>query len=136
MNQVRITGIADVNRVLREIAPREAKNLMRATTADLAKGIAADAKTNAPTDQGDVRKGIGHKRARGTRDIVKAEVVANKGGAGFYWRFLEYGQGPDGVEHAFFLKALQKAKGEIAQRYLEAFTSKLVARLARKNKAG
>lgn len=134
MNRVTITGIEDVNRVLREIAPNEAKNLMRATTAELAKGIAADAKEFAATDDGDLRKGIGHKRARGDRNTVKAEVIANKGGRSFYWRFLEYGQGPDRVEHAFFLKALQKAQGEIGQRYLQAFTDKLIKRLARKNR--
>ena len=128
---VKITGIADVSRILAEIAPKEAKNLMRATTADLAKGIAADAKTFAPTDVGDLRKSIGHKRARGDRETVKAEVIANKGGGAFYWRFLEYGDGPDGVEHAFFLKALRKAETELPQRYLEAFTDKLVKRLAR-----
>jgi len=38
--EIRIQGIEDVSRVLQEIAPREAINLLRATTADLAKGIA------------------------------------------------------------------------------------------------
>lgn len=132
--EIRIRGIEDVNRVLQEIAPNEARNLMRATTADLAKGIAADARTNAPKDKGDVADGIKHKRARGSRDVVKAEVVANTNGTSFHWRFREYGQGPDGREDAFFLRALMKANAEIGQRYLEAFTSKLVSRLARKGK--
>lgn len=132
--EMRIRGIEDVNRVLREIAPNEAKNLMRATTADLAKGIAKDARDNAPVDQGDVRAGIKHKRARGDRNTVKAEVVANANGKSFHWRFREYGQGPDGREDAFFLRALMKAETELAQRYLETFTDKLVRRLARKSK--
>lgn len=132
--EMRIRGIEDVNRVLQEIAPREAKNLMRATTADLAKGIAQDAKANAPVDHGDVAAGIKHKRARGDRTTVKAEVVANANGTSFHWRFREYGQGPDGREDAFFLRALMKANSEIAQRYLDAFTDKLVRRLARKSK--
>jgi hypothetical protein len=126
-----IRGIEDVNRILREIAPNEAKNLLRATTADLAKGVAADARALAPRDQGDVAAGIKHKRARGDRNTVKAEVVANPDRSTFYWRFLERGQGPDGVEHAFFLRALQKARGEIGSRYLAVFTDKLVRRLAR-----
>lgn len=134
MTNIRITGIADVNRVLREIAPREAVNLMRATTADLAKGIAKDAKANAPTDKGDVRGGIKYKRARGDKNTVKAEVVANTNGTSFHWRFLEYGQGPDNVEHAYFLGALMKAQTEIEQRYLQSFTDKLTSRLARKSK--
>lgn len=132
--EMRIRGIEDVNRVLREIAPNEAKNLLRATTADLAKGIAADARANAPKDKGDVAAGIKHKRARGDRMTVKAEVVANTNGTSFHWRFREYGQGPDGREDAFFLRALMKANGEMAQRYLEVFTDKLLRRLARKSK--
>lgn len=134
MSQVRIRGIEDVNRVLQEIAPREAINLMRATTAELAKGIAQDAKANAPVDEGNIRAGIKHKRARGTRTTVKAEVVANANGTSFYWRFREYGQGPGGREDAFFLRALMKAQAEIGQRYLAAFTDKLVRRLARKGR--
>lgn len=132
--EIRIRGIEDVNRVLQEIAPREAINLMRATTADLAKGIAQDAKANAPVDEGNVAGGIKHKRARGGKNTVKAEVVANANGTSFYWRFREYGQGPDGREDAFFLRALMKANAEIGQRYLAAFTDKLVKRLARKAK--
>ena len=134
MSSIRITGIADVNRVLQEIAPREAINLMRATTADLAKGIANDAKAKAPKDKGDRVGGIKHKRARGDKNTVKAEVLANTNGTSFYWRFLEYGQGPDGVEHAYFLGALMQAQSEIEQRYLQSFTDKLTSRLARKSK--
>jgi hypothetical protein len=124
-----------VNRVLREIAPNEAKNLLRATTADLAKGIAADARELAPRDQGDVVEGIKHKRARGDRYTIKAEVVANANRKSLYWRFLEYGQGPDGVEHAYFLRALQKSRADLRTRYLSVFTDKLVRRLARLSKS-
>lgn len=131
--EVRIRGIEDVNRILREIAPNEAKNLMRATTADLAKGIAEDARAGAPVDTGDIAGGIKHKRARGDRNTVKAEVVANANKKSFYWRFREYGQ--DGApEAAFFLNALMKANGEISQRYLSVFVDKLTRRLARKSK--
>lgn len=132
MADVRIRGIEDVNRVLSEIAPNEAKNLMRATTLELAKGLAEDARSMAPQDQGDVAAGIKHKRARGKRDQIKAEVVANANGKSFYWRFREYGQGPDGREDAFFLRSLQKGNAEMGDRYLKVFTDKLIKRLARK----
>lgn len=134
MTNIRITGIPDIKRVLNEIAPREAINLMRATTADMAKGIAADARDAAPSEHGDLKGGIKHKRARGDKNTVKAEVVANANGSSFYWRYLEYGQGPDGVEHAYFLGALMKGQAELNQRYLKSFTDKLTSRLARKSK--
>lgn len=134
MSNIRIRGISDVKRVLAEIAPREAINLMRATTADLAKGLAVDARANARVDEGDLMRGIKHKRARGTRTTVKAEVVANADGKSFHWRFREYGQGPDGREDAMFLRALMDSQGDLEQRYLKSFTDKLTSRLARKAK--
>lgn len=125
-----IVGIADVNRTLQQIAPREAKNLLRATVYDIASQLAKTGKANAPADDGDLKKGIKPKRERGTRTSVESTVRA----APFYWRFLEYGQGPDGVEHAFFLKALQEMRPNLDQVYLKAFVKKLEARLARERK--
>ena len=136
MASVTITGIEDVKATLLEMAPNEARNIMRATVMELAKGLAADAKQNAPRDEGDVADGIGYKRARSKRDVLKAEVVANTNGTSFHWRFREYGQGPDGREDAFFLKALQAAEAEIGARYLKAYAEKLTKALARKAKRG
>jgi HK97 gp10 family phage protein len=130
--EVTIRGIEDVNRTLMMIAPREAKNLMRTTVHDMAGQLRKDAQARAPKDDGDLRKAIRHKRARGTRDRVQSDVVVER--KAFYWRFLEYGQGPDGVEHAFFLKALQSLRGNIEAIYLRSFVKKLEARLARERR--
>lgn len=130
---VTITGVADVNRMLTQIAPKEAKNLMRAVVHDVAVQVAKDAKSRAPSDEGDLKASIKAKRQRGTRETV--ESAAGVYGKAWYWRFLEYGQGPDGVEHAFFLQALQAIRPEIDRVYLESFVRKLEARLARLRKA-
>ena len=45
----------------------------------------------------------------------------------FYWRFLEYGDGPDGVEHAFFLRAKEKVMNSGAP--FASFAKRLTARL-------
>lgn len=131
---VTVTGIEDVNRILREIAPNEARNLMRATVTDMAKQIAKDAKGNAPSDQGDLAAAIHHKRERetGDREVIRATAKVAK--SAFYWRYLEYGQGPDGVEHAFFLKAVNALKPDLERLYLRIFADKLVKRLARLHK--
>ena len=130
---VTIRGIADVNRVLKTIAPNEAKNLMRATVAQIAKDFATEGADRAPKDQGVLAGAVKSKRERGTRNTIAATVrVAPQA---FYWRFLEYGQGPDGVEHAMFLQTLQALRPDLERRYLEIFVTKLLARLARKNKA-
>lgn len=131
---VKVTGTKEVVQVLVDLGPREAKNLMRSTVVEIAKHLATDAKDFSPTDEGDLRRGIKHKRARGTKDVLAAEVVANADGKSFHWRFREYGQGPDRREDAMFLKSLQKTNGDLDGLFLEAFTKKLTARMARKAK--
>ncbi|MGL4296698.1 MAG: HK97 gp10 family phage protein [Aestuariivirga sp.] len=127
---VKVTGLADVKRVLTDIGPKEATNLMRVVVFDMAKQIATDAAARAPSDEGDLKAGIGAKRERGKRHFLAASVR----GSPFYWRYLEYGQGPDGVEHAFFLKTLQALRPDIDRIYLETFVRKLEQRLARQRK--
>jgi hypothetical protein len=131
---VTIRGVEDVNRVLREIAPNEAKNLLRATVHEIAGRLAADARDLSPDNTGLLDQSIRHKRARGTRNIIKSEVVVGR--KAFYWRFLEFGHGPDRVEHAFFLRSLQAIRGRLATTYVQVFADKLVARLARKARIG
>ena len=137
--KVTITGIADVNRILAEIAPREAKNLMRVTTLEIAKELAQDAKTYTPDDPNTaawVGSSFSWKRERGDKNTVAASTIVKKGkgSRSFIWRFLEYGPGPEGVEHAMFLKAFQKMKPEIVPTYLRIFGQKLEARLERLRK--
>jgi hypothetical protein len=129
---VTIRGMEDVRRTLTELGPREAKNLMRVTVTAMAKDFAKDAEPRLPVDQGDLAGSVFSKRERGTKDTLAASVrVASKA---FYWRFLEYGQGPDKVEHAMFLQTLQALRPELNQRYLEIYTAKLIAALKRKAK--
>lgn len=135
---ITVSGIADVNAILSQIAPREGVNLIRATVHDIALQLAKSAKDKAPDDPstgaGDLKSSIKAKRTRGTRERVGSDVTV--AGSAFYWRFLEYGDGPDGVEHAMFLKSLQEMRPEMERVYLEAFAKKLIARLKRaRNKA-
>lgn len=137
--KVTITGIADVNRILAEIAPREAKNLLRNTTLAIAQELAQDAKTYTPDDPSTkewVGSSFNAKRERGNRNTVAASTIVKKakGSRSFIWRFLEYGTGPEGVEHAMFLKAFQKMKPKIVPTYLRIFGAKLEARLKRLRK--
>jgi HK97 gp10 family phage protein len=133
-NRVTITGIADVNRILSEIAPNEARNLLRATITEVAKDVAKLATENAPKESGALKNAISHKRERGKRNILAASAGVGKDA--FYWRFPEYGQGPDGVEHAFFLRAVRSIEPELEARYLNIFGQKLENRLARLRKKG
>lgn len=127
-----VDGIKDVNRILETIAPREAKNIMKAVVFDIAKQVGSDAEDFSPDDTGLLDRSIKPKRERGSRSKVEATVRV--AGGAYYWRFLEFGDGPDGVEHAMFLKALQKLRPQADRVYLESFVKKLEARLARERK--
>lgn len=128
---VKITGIEDVNRALNDFAPKDARNLIRATVQEIATQLAKVAKENAPADSGQLKAGIKAKRDKPTRNTVSSSVRVF---GAYYWRFLEYGDGPDGVEHAYFLKALQDMRPDMDRVYMEAFAKKLAARIKREMK--
>lgn len=128
---VTITGIDAVNYALNEVGPREGRNLIRATVQDIAQQLAKSAKEFAPSDSGSLKSGIKAKRDKGSRDRVSSSVRVF---GAYYWRFLEYGDGPDNVDHAFFLKALQEMRPEMDRVYCEAFAKKLAARIKREMK--
>jgi hypothetical protein len=132
MNGVRITGLNEAREVLRDIGPREGKNLMNVTVFDIAKQAAAKGREYSPHNTGTLDANTKAKRERGDRYTVRSSVRV--GPEAFYWFFLEYGHGPDGVEHAMFLKALQSMRPEIGPMFLETFTRKFEAALARKAK--
>ena len=127
---VKVTGLSEVRSALIDLGPKEATNLMRTVVVDIAKQVAQDAADRAPAEKGDLKDGISAKRERGQRNKLAATVRA----APFYWRYLEYGQGPDGVEHAFMLKSLQALRPEMDRIYLETFVRKWTALMARKAK--
>lgn len=127
-----ISGISDVNEVLATIAPREAINLMRVTVHDIAGQAVKIAQGYSPDDTGVLDKSMRHKRARSKKGTVQSDVIV--AGEAYYWRFLEYGQGPDRVEHAMFLKTLQAMRPDLDRIYLDTFVRKLEARLARARK--
>jgi HK97 gp10 family phage protein len=125
---VRIRGIDDVRRTLAEIMPREAKMLTRQVTKDVAQAIANEAKPLMPTDTTAMVRGTRAQQER-DKDGVGSATVRVRGA--FYWKFLERGDGPDGIEHAFFLRAREKVMSQIDQLVVYSFVQRLAARLKR-----
>lgn len=126
MALVKIDGIDAVGRMLKQIAPQEARKLMRQTVQDVAKQVVTDAKANMPRDSGAMIAGTFAKQ-EAMKGSTALSTVRVKGA--FYWRFLEYGQGPDHVEHAMFLNAKERMLSVIDRQFLNAFAKRLIARL-------
>lgn len=129
---VRVRGIEDVREMLLSVGPREGRNLIRNTTNDIAKQAAALGREESPDNTGLLDSVTKHKRERGSKD--RAHSTVRVGPEAFYWFFLEYGHGPDNVEHAMFLKALQRIKPDLPQILVDTFVTKFEAALARKAK--
>lgn len=127
---MKVLGVDDINQILSVIAPKEGINLMRTTVHGMAGRLAKSAKGNMSDliNTGAMRAGTKAKRKRGTKTTVESDVVVE---GAFYWRYNEYGQGPDGIEHAMFLKALEEMRPDVSRVYGEEFGKKLSARLAR-----
>lgn len=132
--KMRIEGVEDVENILRAVGPRHAKNIIRATVHDMAKQVRDDAKDGMPTNEGVMKKETKHKRERAEGTRFRSTVRVGK--RAFYWRFLEYGQGPDNVAYDFFLRAIVKMRSEMQRRFLVSFGAKFEAALARARKRG
>jgi hypothetical protein len=134
MMKMEVTGVEDINRILSDIAPRQALNIMRSTVHGVAGEIRDDAKGYMSVDSGDMKKATKAKRERVRFGEVSSTVrVAKKA---FYWRFREYGQGPDGEADAMFMKSVANFRAVMDQYFVRQFGKKFEAALARARKRG
>lgn len=97
MMKMEIHGIEDVQKILEDIAPKRATNLITATIRGIASEIRKEMKGNAPKDTSNLIKSIKVKKSRSDKFKPVFKVVFDSGNGakhdGFYWRFVEYDQG-------------------------------------------
>lgn len=107
-----VTGLDDVIRILEDVAEKHAKPLASDFCTDVAEAIAEEAKKNmaGTVITGQMRSLTIAERSQG-KNFGMASVRVGKDA--FYWRFLEYGDGPDRIEHAFFMRAREKVFASI-----------------------
>lgn len=136
MIKLRVDGVNDIGKTLEQLTPRHAQNIMRATVHGIASGVAKDARKMAPSDGPPLTLKPAIKARREKVRFGKIESTVRVNPKAFFWRFLEYGQGPDGVEHAFFMKAVLKMRADFDRLLVEQFGKKLVAAIKRADKRG
>ena len=133
MIKMNIRGGPFVEKTLREIAPKEAESLMKATVGALATDVIREAKKgmnfSGPYSTGRMKKSV-KKRVRRTRKgIIQTDVTVGK--RAFYWRFYEYGDG-DVPRVAMFGNAIRHVGRTLGRRTTELFLKKLTQRLERR----
>lgn len=136
MIKIKVEGIDDIGKTLEKIAPRHAQNIMRATVHGIAAGVTKDARKLAPSDGPPLTLRPAIKARREKVRFGRIESTVRVKPKAFFWRFLEYGQGPDGVEHAFFLKAVLKTASQLDNILVDQFGKKLIAAIKRADKRG
>jgi HK97 gp10 family phage protein len=132
MLKVTLDGADDMAALLENIAPRQAINIMRATIHSVAGTIRDDAKRKMPRDEGTMIKATKARREKTRGNLALSTVRV--GHEAYYWRFLEYGDGPDGVDHAFFAKAVNLYRQDQTAIMVREFGKKFEAALARARK--
>jgi hypothetical protein len=65
-------------------------------------------------------------------NVIRSDVMVTR--AAYYWRFREYGQGPDGIADAMFLKTTEWLRKNLDQMFREQFAKKFEARMKRLRK--
>lgn len=125
---ITIDGIDDVKRVLDRIAPKHAKNLMRATIQGVASEGAKVAKKHAPKRTGNLKKSIKAKRKKSPPDSPVSEIIVKPDG--FYWKFVEYGT-KTMPEHPFIRPASDHLNANFMKIVEQQFAKKLESKLKR-----
>lgn len=136
---IKIEGLDDIEAILGELLPKEARNLNRATIHAVASQVAKDARKKAPRDKGELRKAIKAKRRRPRLpDAPYSDVYVTHGKNAkhdaFYWRFVEYGTVGQPAR-PFIKPAADAVRRDIKQVYRDKFFLKLRARLKRNYRA-
>jgi len=120
-----VRGLKEALHMLEVALPEEARKLNREVAKDAAQMIVDEAKPLMPRGRsGRLQRGAYAKAEPESGRFARASVRVRNA---FYWRFLEYGDGPDGVEHAFFLRAKEKVMNSGAP--FASFAKRLTARL-------
>ena len=99
---VTVQGLDAVLAALDDVRADKVSTLSSDFCLDVAEAIAEKAKTLMPVDTGTMRALTVAERGQ-KRNFGSASVRVGRDA--YYWRFLEYGDGPDGIEHAFFARA-------------------------------
>jgi len=132
-----VIGMETIEEIFDQIAPRESRNLMRATVYGIAGEIRKEAKKRAPVDTGNLKQAIKTKRRRSKPDQPVSDVVVDSGknsnNDAFYWRFVENGT-LNTPERPFIRPAKELIFSDIKNIMAEQFGKKLESALARKRK--
>jgi len=136
-----IEGQKAVERTLEDLAPREARNIMRRLVTKIAALVRNDmraaAKSVVKKRTGRLFKAIRSKREKGRQDVFEASVTVNlKAGSGVtapHWHFIEFGTVKQKAT-PFIAPTVKKWEPKLPRVYREEFGRQLEKQLAKRAK--
>jgi len=136
----KIEGLEDVDKVLTEIAPSKARNLIRSTVHGYIARITKLAKQTVKKQTGTLKKAIKTKRLKSSPDKPNSAVFVTHGKSvkndAWYWRFVEYGTSGKTAQEArpFIRVSAQKIQTNKIEIMREEFSLKLQKVIAKELK--
>lgn len=135
---IEISGINDVKKILEDIAPNRAANLITATMRGVATEIKKEIHGNTPKNTGNLKKSLKVKKSRSDKFKPIFKVVFESGKSarydGFYWRFVEHGQGFGNSATNFVRRSRLKIESNLDFYIRSQFSKKLESAIKREQK--
>lgn len=92
---IKIEGMEQLQATLKQVMPREARNILRRTTLKIASDIRDKVRARSPVHTGNLKRSIKSKRDKGTPTNITSSVIADRSGGrsgkGYHSHFLEFG---------------------------------------------
>jgi len=126
--KLELLGYDDLQHTLGDFAPKEARNIMRATVQALAVRVRDALRMNVKQDTGALRKSIRAVRRRGTENEIVSEVRG--GSTAPYMLMLEFGTSKTKAQ-PFIGPTVEQVRPDLPRFYREDFGKKFTASVAK-----
>lgn len=138
---VTVEGLKQVERTLRDVTPRESRNIMRRLVVKIAANVRDDirkaARSVVKRRTGNLFKAIRSKREKGRPDVFAASVIVHLKKDGKprapHWHFIEYGTVKQSAR-PFIAPTVQQWDAQMPRVYREEFGKQLEREIAKRAK--
>ena len=138
MMSIEVKGIDDVKKILEDIAPKRATNLITATMRGVATEIKKEIQNTVTIRTANLKRSVKVKKSRGDKFKPTFKVVFDQGKSakhdGFYWRFEEHGTSRGQKATNFVRKSRLKIEANLGFIIRKQFTKKLESAIKREMK--
>lgn len=116
--KIELEGFDAVQKALKDLAPREANQVLKRTVTKIAADMRDEARRRVPVRDGVLKKAIRSRGERGTRTSREAGLRIHP--KGFYWHFLEFGTRTNSAQ-PFIVPTVEHTRKNIAEIFRKHF---------------